>query len=98
METVLAVLGEKIDPEILKKANTKELRKKLWQSLNNELFYVLLKDKKLGLSPGFGTVFVKEIREKDKKVYDKKSQEMVTKKVKGSKIVYRPGDSIKSLI
>jgi len=98
METVLAILGEKIDPEILKAANTKELRKKLWQSLNKEMFYLLLKDKKLGLSPGFGTLLVKNIKEKDKKVFDKKSLEMVTKKVKGSKIVYRPGDSIRSLL
>jgi len=98
MQTVLEILGEKIDPEILKKANTKELKKKLWQSLNRELFYVLLKEKKLGLSPGFGTVFVKSIKEKDKKVFDKKSDKMVTKKVRGSKVIYRPGDSIKSLL
>jgi hypothetical protein len=98
METVLSILGEKIDPEILKAADTKELRKSLWQSLTKEMFYILLKEKKLCLSPGFGTLLIKSIKEKDKKVFDKKSNEMVTKKVKGSKVVYRPGDSIRSLL
>jgi hypothetical protein len=98
METVLSILSEKLDEETLKAVNTKELRKKLWQSLNKELFYFLLKNKKLCLPPGFGTLLVKGIREKEKKVFDKKRNEMVVKSVKGNKIVYRPGDSIKSVL
>lgn len=98
MQTVLEILGEKIDPEELKKADTKELKRRLWQSLNKELFYILLREEKLGLSPGFGTLIVKSIKEKNKKIFDKKSNSMVTKRVRGKKIVYRPGDTIKSLL
>ena len=98
MEAILALLSEKIDPKILKRANTSYLRKKLWEAINQELFYTLLKEKKLNLHAGFGTLFVKDVKEKEKKIFNKKKNEMVVKKVKGSKIVFRPGDMLKEFL
>ena len=73
-------------------------RKKLWEAINRELFYKLLKEKKLNLSSGFGTIFVREIKTKEKKVFDRKKNEMVSKMIKGSKIVFRPGDTLKEFL
>lgn len=98
MDAILKVLSEKIDPKVLKKVNIISLRKKLWEAINAELFYKLLKEKKLNLHAGFGTFLVKEIKQKEKKVFDKKKNEMVTKNVKGSKIVFRPGDALKEFL
>ena len=98
METILSTLSEKIDPKILRRANTRELRKKLAKNLTNELFYKLLKEGRLNLCPGFGSVLLKDIKEKDKKIFDRKSGTMVTKRVKGRKVVYKPGDSVREFL
>jgi nucleoid DNA-binding protein len=80
MQTVISVLSEKVDPVLLKKANTNELKKKLYKKLVYELFYKILKEKKVNLLSGFGTIRVKEIQGK-KKVYDRKSETMTTKDI-----------------
>jgi len=98
MESVLSVLSEKIDIELLQKANTRGIRKRLLRVFTNELIYKLLVDKRVDLSPGFGSLVLKEIREKDKKVYDRVSKVMVTKHVRGSKVVYKPGDVVKEFL
>jgi len=98
MESILSVLSEKIDIELLQKANTRGIRKRLLRVITNELIYKLLVDKRVDLSPGFGSLVLKEIREKDKKVYDRVSKVMVTKHVRGSKVVYKPGDVVKEFL
>jgi len=97
-EALLEVLSEKIETEELRSVFTKELRKKLCKKLTEEVFYKLLKEEKLNLYSGFGTVVLKAIREKEKKVFDKKTGAMVTKTIKGRKVAYRPGDLIKQLL
>jgi hypothetical protein len=98
MDTVLGVLSEKVDTKALQKANTKLLRKKLMRGFTNELFFELLHEKRVDLSPGFGSLVLKDIKEKDKKVFDKKTQAMVLKHIRGKKIVYKPGDVVKEFI
>jgi hypothetical protein len=98
MESILSVLSEKIDIELLQKANTRGIRKRLLRVITNELIYKLLVDKRVDLSPGFGSLVLKEIREKDKKVYDRISKTMVIKHVRGSKVVYKPGDVVKEFL
>lgn len=104
MESILSVLSEKIDKKILRKVgtlhkkDTRELRKQLLRVVTNELMYKLLVDKRVDLSPGFGSFVLKEIREKDKKVYDRASKAMVYKHVRGNKVVYRPGDVVKEFL
>jgi hypothetical protein len=98
MDTVLSTIAEKVDPKLLRRANTRELRKKLAKNLTMELFYKLLKDGKLNLVPGFGSVLLKDIKEKNKKIYDRKTGQMVSKRVKGRKVVYKPGDTLRELL
>jgi len=95
---ILNVLSERIDPKILKKANIASIRKNLWKIINQEIFHSLLKNKKLNLYAGFGTLFIKNIKEKDKKVFNRKKNEMEYKKVKGFKIVFRPGETLREFL
>ena len=98
MDAVLSVLQEKIDPKVLRRADTRAIRKKLLRTLTSEVFYRLFRDGRLNLSPGFGTVFLKQIREKDKKIFNKKTGNMVEKHVRGRKVVYKPGDFLRELL
>lgn len=97
METVISVLSEKVDPGLLKKAGTNELKRKLYKKLVHELFYKILREKKVNLLVGFGTIRVKEVQGK-KKVYDKKSETMTTKDINTRRIVYRPGEFIEQFL
>lgn len=98
MNTILAVFAEKVDSKILKKVDTKEMRKKLLKNLTNEVFYALLNEGRVDLAPGFGSVILKEIKEKDKKIYDRVTKTMVLKHVKGKKVVYKPGDTVREFL
>ena len=98
MEAVIKALEEKVDLSLLKKADTQKIRHKLFRDLTYEVFYELLKNNKIGLYPGFGTLFVKEIKPKNKKVYDRKRGLMVEKAIRGKKVVFRPGDLIKEFL
>jgi hypothetical protein len=98
MNAILEALSEKVDIELLKKANTKALKKKLLKCFTNELFYKLLSEQRVDLAPGFGSLVLKDIREKDKKVFDKKTQTMVVKHVRGKKVVYKPGDIVREFL
>lgn len=98
MNSVLDILSEKVNVKSLQKANTQDIRKRLLKSFIGELFYTLLKEKRVDLAPGFGSLILKEIKEKDKKVFDKKSQTMVLKHIHGSKIVYIPGEVVKEFL
>ena len=98
MDAILKVLSERIDPKILKKADIAPIRKRLWETINQEIFYSLLKDKKLNLQAGYGTFLIKDIKEKEKKIFNRKKNEMVLKMVKGSKVVFRPGDMLKEFL
>ena len=94
-ETFLAVLEDKVDVDALREICTKKKRKLLYERITAEVFYKLLKEQKLSLLPGFGSIVLKERREKDKKVYDKKTKQMLVKHIRGKKIVYIPGELIK---
>ena len=96
-DALIVVLSEKIDAEILKKAFTKPVRKVIYRKLTEEVFYNLLKEKKLNLISGFGTVLIRSF-EKDKKVFDKKTGDMLTKHIKGAKVIYKPGDLVKQFL
>jgi CspA family cold shock protein len=39
-----------------------------------------------------------DIREKDKKIFDKKTQAMVVKHVRGKKVIYKPGDVVREFL
>jgi hypothetical protein len=84
VDVLIAALSEKIDAEVLKRAFTKPVKKVIYRKLTEEIFYNLLKEKKLSLISGFGTVLIKAIKEKEKKVFDKKSGDMVIKRIKGT--------------
>jgi len=100
MDTLLSILSEKVDVKVLQKANTKVLRKKLLKSFTNELFYMLLSEKRVDLAPGFGSLVLKEIREKDKKIPVRNgvAHAMVVKHIRGNKVVYKPGDVLKEFL
>ena len=98
LKAILEVLSERLGKDILRKVYSKALRKKLYKAVSNELFYTLLKDKKLELAPGFGSFILKQILEKDKKVFDQTSGDMKVHRVKGSKVIYKPGAVVKEFL
>jgi nucleoid DNA-binding protein len=98
MESILSALSEKIDIKVLQKINTRAMRKKLLKVFTNELIYKLLSEKRVDLAPGFGSLVVKEIKEKDKKIFDRVTKTMVLKHVRGNKVVYKPGDIVKEFL
>ena len=98
MDNILSALSGKVSIKLLQRANTKAIRKQLLKSFTSELFYTLLKEKRVDLAPGFGSLVLKEIKEKDKKVFDRKSHTMVTKHVRGCKVVYKPGDIVREFL
>ena len=103
-DSIIEVLSDGIDdPKILKKISrklhTKKVKKEILYKITKEIFYKLLTDGKLRLVPGFGTVSLKDISCKEKKIYNRKTGEMEVKKVKGlQKIVYAPGDFISEFL
>jgi len=98
-DTLITALSERgIDAELLKKALSKPVKKAIYKKLTEEVFYNLLKEKKLNLVSGFGTVLIKDIGEREKKVFDKKAGCMVIKKIKGNRVVYKPGDFVKQFL
>lgn len=98
MDTILDTLSEKIDPKILKRANTRKIKRKLLKRLTDEFFYKLFNEKKVNLAPGFGSVVLKKIKEKDKKIFNKKIGTMTVKHINGHKVIYKPGDSVRELL
>jgi hypothetical protein len=66
--------------------------------VTDELMYKLLREKRVDLAPGFGSLVLKEIKEKDKKIFDRKTGTMVSKHIRGHKVVYKPGDVIKEFL
>lgn len=98
LEAIFSVLSEKIDPEILKKADTAAIKKKLKKRLTQEMFYYLLKNEKITLDAGYGTIVVKNKGSKSKKVFDRTTGKMVEKKIDGKKIVYQAGELIKEFL
>jgi len=104
VESILDLLQEDIEDTVLlkkisRKLSTKKFKKKLYYKITKEFFYKLLTEKKLRLVPGFGTVSLKGINSKLKKIYNKKTEQMEIKQVKGQqKIVYVPGDFINEFL
>jgi hypothetical protein len=104
VETVIETLEKEIDdPKLLKKVRrklrTKKVKKELYYKITKEIFYKLLTEKKLRLIPGFGTVSLKQILSKQKKIYNRKTEKMELTKVKGQqKVVYAPGDVIQEFL
>lgn len=98
------VLAKEIDdPKLLsivnRKLHTKKVKKELYYKVTKEIFYKLLTEGKLRLMPGFGTISLKEISSKDKKIYCRKTGEMEIIKVKGQqKVVYAAGDFINEFL
>lgn len=103
-DSVVEALSQSIeDPhvlnKILKKLRTKKVKKEIYYRVTKEIFYKLLTEKKLRLVPGFGTVFLKDISCKEKKIYNKKTDKMEVKQVKGQqKVVYSAGDFINEFL
>lgn len=90
---------DKILNSISKRLRTKKFKKEIYYKITKEIFYKLLMEKKLKLVPGFGSVSLKEVRGKNKKIFNKKTGEMEVKQIKGShKIVYAAGDLINEFL
>lgn len=98
MDTVVDVLSEDIPPKLLRQINTKRTRKKLFRALTNEVFYKLLTEGKLSLYPGFGSIVLKKQKERDKKIYNRQTGKMDTKKTRVCRVVYRPGESVRDFL
>lgn len=97
-EVVVSVLGERVEPKLIKKAFTRSNKKKLFRLVIKEMFYTLLKNRRLNLTPGFGSLVLKHIKERDMKVFDKTSKRMIVRRIHGKKVVYIPGETIKEFL
>lgn len=97
-DAIIRTLSDRVDTKVLKRALTKPVRKELYKHLAEGLLYELLRDGKLPLPPGFGSVLIKKIREKDKKIFNKKTGEMQSKRVSGSRVAYKPGELVRQLL
>ncbi len=98
-DTIIECLSDRVDAKVLKRAMTKPVRRELYKRLAEGMLYQLLQDGRLNLPAGFGSVLLKEIREKDKKIFNKRTGEMETRRrVKGSRVVYRTGEVVKQLL
>lgn len=97
-DAVIEALSDRIDAGVLKKALTKPVRKELYKRLAENLLYELLQGKKVALPPGFGSVLIREIREKNKKIFNKKTGRMQNCHIKGNRIVYNTGEIVKQLL
>lgn len=97
-EAIIECLSNRIDAKVLKKAMTKPVRKELYKRISEGMLYHLLKEGRLNLPAGFGSVLIRNIREKDKKIFNKRTGEMETRRVKGSRVVYRTGEVVKQLL
>lgn len=98
MDALLDLLSEKVDRKHLEGLNDVKIKKRLFKIFANEIFYELLKEKKIDLAPGFGSLVIKQIKEKDKRVYDRTTGGMRIIHVKGSKIIYKPGDTVREFL
>lgn len=97
-DAVIDTLKDRINAAVLKKALTKPVRKELYKKLAEDVVYHLLSEGKLHLPPGFGSVTLKQIKEKDKKIFNKKTGTLETRRVKGNRITYRAGEVVKHLL
>ena len=104
VDSIIGILSEEIeDPKVLKKISrklrTKKVKKELYYKITKEIFYKLLTEKKLRLIPGFGTVSLKKIISTQKKIFNRKTEQMEIKEVKGQeKVVYSPGDFVQEFL
>lgn len=98
LDAVLELLSEKVDKKYLEGLNNEIFKKRLYKIFSNEIFYKLLTEKKIDLAPGFGSLILKQIKEKDKRVYDRTTGSMRLIHVKGNKIVYKPGDTVREFL
>ena len=97
-DAIIDSLSDRIDAEVLKRALTKPVRRKMYKRLAESMLYHLLQSGRLNFPAGFGSVLLKEIREKDKKIFNKRTGEMETRHVKGSRVIYRTGEVVKQLL
>ena len=98
MESVIRVLSDRIDNKVLQRIDSRNLRKKLFKHFTYEMFYQLLKEGEVSFAPGFGTMSLKSIKEKDKKIWNKKLQSVVVRHVKGRKVQYKAGDIVREFL
>lgn len=84
---------------ISKKLRVSKVKKRLFYRVTKEIFYMLLTKGKIVLPPGYGSVNLKDVVPKEKKVFDKKTRTSVLLPVKRRKKVgYTPGYSIKEFL
>jgi hypothetical protein len=97
-EVIIQELSKNIPLKTLKRALRKANKTALYKKLVEEVFYVLIKTGKINLPSGYGTLVIKDSSGKEKKIFDKKTGLMVSKKVKSKRLVYRPGEVIKQFL
>ena len=97
-EVIIQELSKNIPLEVIKRALRRSNRTALYKKLVEEVFYALIKTGKISLPSGYGTLVIKDNVSKEKKVFDKKTGLMISKKVKSRRLVYRPGEVVKQFL
>lgn len=98
MDAVLETLSEKVSAKALRDVDSTGMRKKLLHKVSNEMFYTLLSEGKVNLGAGFGSLVLKSVKGKKKKVFNRKTKKMDLRHVGGSKVVYIPGTTLKEFL
>lgn len=95
---IIEALSGKVDEKVLRRALTFSTKKDLYRRLAENLLYCLIQDGKVPLPPGYGTILLKRIQEKDKKIFNRKTGEMTVRHIKGNTVKYRLGELVKQLV
>lgn len=94
----MGALSEKVSAKALRQANTHKIRRELLRKVSNEMFYTLLSEGQIELGPGFGSLVLKSVKGKKKKVFNRKTGKMDIRRVGGSKVVYKPGTALEEFL
>lgn len=97
-ETISECLKDRVEPSVLKRALIKPVTQKIYKRLVENVTYELIQRGKIVLPPGFGTISIQNVKEKRKKVPNRKTGEMKHVHVKGKRIVYHPGKTTKHIL
>jgi len=98
MDGMRDVVRERLGEKAASKLDCKDARKRISKRVFQYLFHELLATGKVRLPPGLGTLQVMGVKRKVVKVFDKKSNTMVERRVSGKRVVYRPGDTIREFL
>lgn len=98
MDAVMDVLRDRLGDSVIRKVDSKPIRRRLSKRVFELVFYELLNTGQVKFPPGLGSLCTLDVGKKTAKVWDKRRKIMVERPVSTKKILYRPGDTIREFL